>query len=292
MNYILLNNISLIDYNTLRLKSSVKNMAFVLNPNGLKEIHNIFVHSKKIVIGKGSNVLLSKEYYDDNYVFINFKFMDSINFKNNFIYVESGARLSDLSWFCIHNNISGYEFLEDIPGTVGGAVIMNAGTYKDNIEQLLHSATYYDPKDSKLITRVVKKTDFAKRSSYWKEKGYILLNFEFKKNHNLSYQESLGKILDIKKRRYDKQPRNYPNAGSVFKRPFVNGKELYVWKLVEDSGLKGLVKNGAMISEKHTGFIVNINNAKFNDVNFLIKEITSKVKNNFNVDLELEWEII
>lgn len=292
MNYIPVYNSSLKQYNTLRLESKAHLVLFPLNAKGIQEIFQKYNGIEIIILGKGSNILLSKEYYNEDYVFINFKLMDNLEMiEENKIKVEAGTSLSRLSWFAVENNISGLEFLEDVPGSVGGALIMNAGTYEDTIGQLTEEITYYDIENDKLVTEETEEKDFGRRRSKWGNNNNIILSCVLVGQPG-DYLKILEKQLLIKKTRYMKQPRNYPNAGSVFKRPSLNGVDHYVWKLFDEVGLRGYKKNGAMISEKHPGFIVNIDRAKYEDVIYLINLAKEKVKSNFGINLELEWKII
>lgn len=290
MDYVAVNNYSLKECNTLRLESTVNLMIFPYNSSGVKKVFETY-EGEKIILGNGSNILLSKKYYDENYVFLNFKLMDSIELQDGHIVVEAGASLSKLSWFAVESNIVGFEFLEDIPGSVGGAIVMNAGTYEDTIGQLVKEVTYYDISQNKIISENVSKKDFGRRQSKWTNNNFVVLSCVLKANTG-DYLESLDKLLTIKKKRYLKQPRNYPNAGSVFKRPSLDGVDYYVWKLLDDLGLRGFRKNDAMISDKHPGFIVNTGNATYEDIIFLIDLSKERVKEEYGINLELEWKII
>ncbi|MGN8646336.1 UDP-N-acetylmuramate dehydrogenase [Gracilibacillus sp. HCP3S3_G5_1] len=291
MNYVSIKNCSLKQYNTLKLESVASEMVLPININGIKEIYQKYKERKIIIIGRGSNILLSKEYYDESYVFVNFKLMDKIEHKDNKITVETGATLASLSWYAVENNIKGFEFLEDVPGSVGGAIIMNAGTYEDTIGQLTEQVTYYNITENRIITDKVKKDNFGRRQSKWANNNIVIISCVFKAEKG-DYIESLEKLLEIKKKRYLKQPRNYPNAGSVFKRPKLDGVDFYVWKLFDELDLRGYKRNGAMISDKHPGFIVNTGNAKPEDIIFLIDFAKEKVKSKFGINLELEWKVI
>src|SRR5699024_1345929 len=143
LNYAIIKNCSLKQYNTLRLESIADIVVFPYNAVGVQEIYSHFKEKKIIILGNGSNILLSKAYYNSDYVFLNFKMMDNIELNGGQIFIESGATLSSLSWYSVENNIIGFEFLEDVPGSLGGAIIMNAGTYKDTIGQLIEQIVYY-----------------------------------------------------------------------------------------------------------------------------------------------------
>lgn len=295
MNFIKVENYSLKKHNTLRINAIAKYVFFPLNNEGLKEIYQNYSSKKIVILGNGSNILLSKDYYDEDYVFISFKFMNDIELFDSYIFCEAGASLSEVSWFALENGYKGFEFLEDVPGSIGGAVIMNAGTYNDNIGKLVDKITYYDIELNKIINESVTKNDFGRRNSKWKETKHIILSCNLKISDDQkvdNYEQIIDELLRIKKQRYLKQPRNYPNAGSVFKRPNLNGKDYYIWKIFDELNLRGYRKNGAMISEKHPGFIVNVDNAKADDILYLIDLAKEKVKSKFGIDLELEWKII
>lgn len=292
MNYILMNDFSLKQYNTLKIESIAKNMIFPFNGSGIKEVYEEFSKEKEIVIiGKGSNILLSQEYYDESYIFMNLKLMDTLDYSDNQIFAEAGCTLSSISWFALENNIKGLEFIEDIPGSLGGAIIMNAGTYEDTIGQLVKEITYYDINANEIKTVQTMSDNFGRRDSIWSNNNYIIISCSLVGMHG-DYELSLEKMLEIKKKRYTKQPRNYPNAGSVFKRPSLNGKDYFVWKLFDETGLRGMKRNDAMISDKHPGFIVNLGKAKYDDIKFLIDLAIKRVKDNYDIDLQLEWKII
>jgi len=167
---------------------------------------------------------------------------------------------------------------------------MNAGTYEDNISLLVSSVYYYDIEKNIFVTKNVNIGDFDRRSSIF-DNNKCIISCEFKLSSG-DYSETLERLLEIKKERYLKQPRNYYNAGSVFKRPIHQNKEYFVWKLVEDCGLRGLSENDAMISDKHTGFIVNKGNATYEDIKYLIDLIIAKVYSRYGIKLELEWKIL
>lgn len=294
-NYLKIEECSLTQYNTLRIESIAQLVVFPLNNQGVKDIVNEYKDRKIIFLGNGSNILLSKRYYDKKYLFVSFKHMEDIYFKDNIIYAQAGVTLSKLSWFALELGIQGYEFLEDVPGSIGGAVVMNAGTYQDMIGQLITSVTYYSVNDNEIKTDLAEDKDFGKRYSTWGSRGDIILSvtFDMEEKDRLTYYEPiLDELQANKKRRYMKQPRNYPNAGSVFKRPQKDGKDHYVWQLFEGCDLRGHRIGNAMISDKHPGFIVNLHNAEPEDILELIHLAKSSVKEKYDIDLELEWIVI
>lgn len=289
-NYIKLNNVPLKKYNTLQLESYADVVYFPLNTEGMIEVLNTTQNVKRILIGKGSNILLKREKYQDDVIFIITSLMDDIHIENDEIVCEAGASLSSLAWFAIEHSIEGYAFAEDIPGTVGGALIMNAGQYKFTIGQYVHWIDVYNTLENKVKRIIPDEGFFSYRHAKFNSND-IVLGCGLK-NQGGDDLENLEKVLNYKRERYRKQPRNYPNAGSVFKRPSKNGEWLFVWKLFEACGLRGKRIGGAELSYKHPGFIVNVDHATNKDVFDLIELCQKSVKEMFDVDLELEWKVI
>lgn len=289
-NYAVRRNTCLISYNSFGLNSIADTVCYPFNENGVVEIFKNNPSSQIVILGNGTNVLLTKPYYDKDYVFISMKLLDSIQLENDCIVAEAGIPLNRLVWFSVERGIEGFEFLEDIPGSVGGAVVMNAGTYSDNIAQLLEEIVYYDINDGSIHTVIKDELDFRTRGSQLSNGSKIVLRVRFikKTRNDLNYLSSVKKLFEIKENRYIKQPRNYPSAGSIFKRPIRNGKQEEVWRLVNDVGLRGYRVGGAEISEKHTGFIVNLGNAKYEDIEELIQLTKKKVLEKFSIELEEE----
>ncbi|MDF2613515.1 MAG: murB [Clostridia bacterium] len=293
MDVTILNDLSLKTYNSFKLESKASLMAFPHNNNGLAKLIQTYEGKKKIIlIGKGSNVIFSKKDYSDEYLFVSLKLMDNIELiDEKTISVQGGAKMSDLVWFAIENNIKGLEFLEDIPGTVGGGIIMNAGTYRNTIGKFIKSITYYDLTKNEIISREVEEENFGKRKSYWSENPSIVLSAVLQSEQG-DYVESLRITMQEKEKRYMKQPRNYPSAGSVFVRPEKDLKEHVVWELLDKVGLRGYAINGCCFSEKHPGFIVNIGGAEYEDIIELVRIAKERVLEKFDVELNMEWKII
>ena len=290
--YTIMRNVSLKYYNTLNVESTASIVLFPHNEEGLKQIMENYSQKKIIVLGKGSNILFSKLYYDENYIFVNLKFLDSIHIMDNDkIFVEAGVKLSDLVWFSVEKNLKNIEFLEDIPGTVGGAVIMNAGTYRNTIGKFIYSVRYFDLKKKKIISKKVDDDDFGIRKSYWSLHPTIVISVIISLEKG-NYLESLRNIQEDKIKRFQKQPRSYPSAGSVFVRPKIDLKEKVVWELLDEVGLRGFRIGGCAFSDKHPGFIINLGNATYEDILNLVNLAKNKVYEKYNINLETEWKII
>jgi len=283
---------SLKRYNTLRLDVKAHTIIIPHSVDGLVEALRDYKDKEIVLIGNGSNMLFSKEYYDENTVFIVNVLLTSITTENDEIVLEAGARLNRLAWFACEQSLGGYEFCEDIPGTIGGALIMNAGQWQYTIGQYVNWVEVYNYETDKVEILTPDESFFAYRYSKLTELPVYILRTGLKMLEG-DYNESLEKMLYYRHERYIKQPRNYANAGSVFKRPHdKNGESLYVWKLFDEVDLRGYQVGDAKVSTKHPGFIVNTANASVSDMHAVINECKRRVKEKFDVDLELEWRVV
>jgi UDP-N-acetylmuramate dehydrogenase len=238
------------------------------------------------VIGNGSNLLFSDKEYEG--VLINLRNFDRCQFiPNNRIKVGAGFPLIKLSLRCAKRGLTGLEFASGIPGTVGGAVFMNAGAYKSDMGYVTKSVEVLTP-NLEIITMTNKEMDFHYRTSFLqKHKDYICLEATFQLRE--SDKKLLAEIVeDRKKRRLESQPLEYPSAGSVFRNP----DNLFAGKLIEDLGYKGYSIGGAKVSEKHANFIINYNKATGEDIKKLIDFIKDEVKKNYDIDLKVEQEFV
>ena len=205
------------------------------------------------------------------------------------VYCEAGALLASLAGYALNNSLSGLEFASGIPGTVGGAVYMNAGAYDGEIKDVLVSADILDMtnggfKEIKLTNEQLK---FGYRTSIIEKEPYIVLGAEFALNPG-NFDDIKAKSDDFNAQRRDKQPLELPSAGSTFKRP----KGSFAGKLIMDSGLRGYRIGGASVSEKHCGFIVNNGGATAMDVLKLIDHVQNVVFKKFDVMLKPEIRIV
>lgn len=291
MNVLIFQDGSLKKYNTLRLEAKAKNLYLPLNVDGIIETLEFAKGRKLVVLGNGSNVLFAQDYYDDSYVFLITTMMNDMDVVDNEIVVDAGVSFHDLAWFAMDHQIGGYEFTEDIPGTVGGALIMNAGQWQWTIGQYVHWIDVVNRDTGKLQRLIPDDNFFQYRYTKLMEMNVIVARAGLNIQPG-EYNDVFFRMLDFKKERYMKQPRNYPNAGSVFKRPTKDGETYFVWKLFDEVNLRGYQVGGAKVSEKHPGFIVNVDHASVDDCLNLIQECTVRVKNHFDIDLHLEWRVI
>lgn len=236
------------------------------------------------VIGNGSNILVRDGGFRG--VVISLKAVNNIAVNDERIEAECGAMLKSVSDKAMENSLTGFEFACGIPGTIGGAVFMNAGAYDGEISHVIESADVID-ENCNVITLTNDELDFGYRSSLVMKKGYTVLSavFKLEKGHVKTIKELVD---DLTNKRESKQPLEYPSAGSTFKRP----TGYFAGKLIQDAGLKGYSIGGAAVSEKHSGFVINKGNATAKDITDLIKHIQNEVKKQFGVDLHTEVRII
>ncbi|MCD5002577.1 UDP-N-acetylmuramate dehydrogenase [Enterococcus saccharolyticus] len=212
--------------------------------------------------------------------------MNTIQVTDDVIEVEAGARLIDTSYAALDNQLTGLEFACGIPGSVGGAVFMNAGAYGGEIKDVFVSSDVLFP-DGTIRTLTSAEMNFSYRHSDIQQMQGIILNARFALEEG-EKDVIKTKMDELTYLRESKQPLEYPSCGSVFKRP----EGHFTGKLIQDAGIQGLVWGGAQISEKHAGFIVNINQATATDYVELIAHIQAVIKEKFDVALETEVRII
>ena len=280
-------NISLKKYTTYKVGGKARCVVYPKNVDKLVRLIKLLNQNniKYKIIGNGSNLLFSDKDY--NGILIKLVDFDDIEINDNRIKVGAGYSLMKLSRIAMKNSLTGLEFAAGIPGTVGGAVFMNAGAYKSDMGYIVKSVKVLTP-DYRIIELENRELDFHYRTSYLKKHPkYICLEAVIKLEHgSRSAIENLMK--ERLKRRMSSQPLNYPSAGSVFRNP----KDMFAGELIENLGLKGMKHNGAMISDKHANFIVNTGNAKSEDIKYLIDYAYNKVKEKYNVEMIVEQEFV
>ncbi|MFR4163626.1 MAG: UDP-N-acetylmuramate dehydrogenase [Paraclostridium sordellii] len=263
---------------------------FLLKPKTEDEIKRLIEFFKNenipyIVIGNGSNLLVK----DGGIRGVVIKIADNFNkfeIEDTKVIAQSGALLSFMGKAILNKSLTGFEFAAGIPGTLGGAIAMNAGAYGGEMKDIVKSVRLMDSKGN-IIELSNKEMEFEYRRSLISKSDYIVLSaiMELKEGN---FDEIKGYMKELTKSRVTKQPLNLPSAGSTFKRP----EGHFAAKLIEDSGLKGLTLGGARVSEKHSGFVVNIGDAKAKDIIELINVVKSTVYSKFGVMLEEEVKIL
>ncbi|WP_409252168.1 UDP-N-acetylmuramate dehydrogenase [Bacillus sp. SCS-153A] len=262
---------------------------FFITPTTYEEVQNVVKLSNEenipfTLLGNGSNLIIKDGGIRG--IVINLKHLDDISTDGTTLVAQSGARIIDASRRALAESLSGLEFACGIPGTVGGALYMNAGAYGGEIKDVLDYAYVVD-KEGNLVKRLAAELDLDYRTSNIPDNGDIVLEATFKLKPG-EYEEIKAVMDDLTYKRESKQPLEYPSCGSVFKRP----PGYFAGKLIQDSQLQGKNIGGAEVSTKHAGFIVNKDNATAKDYISLIEHVQKTVKEKFNVDLEREVRII
>ncbi len=237
------------------------------------------------VLGNGSNLLVSDQGIAGVVIHLG-KLMSDISINETKLTAQCGAMLSAVSSAALANALTGLEFASGIPGTIGGAISMNAGAYGGEMKDTLVSVRVLT-KDLQVVELTAEELELSYRHSILPERGYILLSATFVLGKG-NPEEMKAYMNQLSEQRREKQPLQYPSAGSTFKRP----EGYFAGKLVQDAGLKGKVIGGAQVSEKHAGFLINIGNATTADVLDLIAFCQQEVKKQFGVDLETEVKFI
>ena len=280
-------NVSLKKYNTYRVDTVCKYLVFPKDENELikllKELKKEKI--KHIVIGNGSNIIFSMDYYDG--VIIKLDKLNKIEYKNNTLTAGAGCPLIKLALEAINKGLAGLEFAAGIPGCVGASTAMNAGAYNSDMSQVVKEVRVIN-KDFKIETLKNKDLNYEYRDSFLKKNPeYIVLSTTFELTKG-DIEDMKNKVEERRNKRLQSQPLDLPSAGSVFRNP----ENMYAGEMIEKLNLKGYNINGAEISTKHANFIVNKGNAKGSDIVKLINKIQKEIKKNYNVELKLEQIII
>lgn len=241
---------------------------------------------KFFVIGNGSNLLVPDEGYNGVIIKLKSEF-STIQVEGEYLIVNSGAKLSEVYTVAYENSLTGFEFASGIPGTIGGAIYMNAGAYGGEMKDIVESVQVLDLDNFELRELKNEELEFSYRKSIIQRKNYIVTTIKLKLQKG-NKEEINAVYEDLRERRNSKQPLNFGSAGSTFKRP----EGHFASKLIEDAGLKGYHINDAWVSEKHSGFVVNKGNASFKEVMELIEYVQKVVFEKFGVKLETEVRIL
>ena len=259
---------------------------FFVTPKAKEEVRDVIRICKEAgmpyyIIGNGSNLLVSDAGYRGVIVQI-YKEMNEVKVEGDLVKAQAGALLSGIAAKALGAELSGFEFASGIPGTIGGACVMNAGAYGGEMKGVLESVTVLTG-EGKIIELGRNELELGYRTSVIAKKGYIVLGAVLKLERGDG--EKIKTYMDeLKEKRVTKQPLEYPSAGSTFKRP----EGYFAGKLIEDAGLRGFQVGGAQVSEKHCGFVINRDHATAADIMELMRQVQIRVKENSGVDLEPE----
>ena len=237
------------------------------------------------ILGNGSNLLVSDRGYRGVIIQMD-RNMGEIQVEGTEIQAAAGALLSSIAVAARRESLTGFEFAGGIPGTLGGAVVMNAGAYGGEIKDVLKEVTVMDG-DGKIFTLPASELEMGYRTSIIKTAGYLVLSARITLSRG-EEEDIKARTRELSEMRTQKQPLDYPSAGSTFKRP----EGYFAGKLIMDSGLRGYSVGGAMVSEKHCGFVINKGNATAEDVVSLMKHVTEVVQEKYGVTLEPEVKFL
>lgn len=263
---------------------------YFLQPESAEEVQKILeICSRErvpwFILGNGSNLLVSDQGYRGVVIQL-YRNMNRIVIEGSRIVAQSGVSLAVLSRKAMEASLTGLEFAGGIPGTLGGAVTMNAGAYGGEMKDVLEEITVLDSSGQQMILHA-DQLEMGYRTSIVKTKNYIVLEVSLRLRPG--EKETIRAIMqDLAQRRASKQPLEYPSAGSTFKRP----KGHFAGKLIMDAGLKGYRAGDAQVSEKHCGFVVNCGHATAADVAAVMKHVQKEVKRQFQVELEPEVKFL
>ena len=267
------------------------NADLLIIPDSIDSLQQIIKKCKELnikpfVMGNGSNLLVTDSGYKGVIIKIGAQLSGLRMLDDNTIYCESGVMMKTLCNFALDNSLSGLEFAFGIPGNLGGAVYMNAGAYGGEMKDILYSCTHIDD-EGNIGTLTKDQLDLGYRHSAYTNNGFTIISATLKlqKGDKAEIKDAMNDKL---RRRKEKQPLEFPSAGSTFKRP----EGYFAGALIEDCSLKGYSIGGAQVSEKHAGFVINRGGATSTDILNLIKHIQDTVYEKHGVKLETEVKII
>lgn len=238
------------------------------------------------ILGNGSNLLVSDQGYEGVMIFMGDAFSEIETIGESKIRAGAGALLSRIAREAVGASLTGFEFAAGIPGTLGGAVVMNAGAYGGEMKDVLKTVRVME-ETGQILELSAEDLDLGYRHSSIPEKKYIVLSAVIQLKSGMA-EEIQAQIEELAARRREKQPLEYPSAGSTFKRP----AGYFAGKLIEDAGLRGFRYGGAQVSEKHCGFVINREQATAEEIRTLCSMVQEKVKELSGIDLECEIKML
>jgi UDP-N-acetylmuramate dehydrogenase len=283
----ILENFDLTNFNSYKIKAFCERAIFFEFEHDVIDYYTKNKEKNKVLLGSGHNIILSKQNYSEDFVIFNGNF-NAVFCHDDIIEAEAGAEMLEISKVAYENGLSGIEIFYDIPSSLGGAIVMNAGASGEEIKDVLVKVRYLDLSDLTVKEIFKEEMGFEYRNSFFQKNTDKIVLKAWLQLKKADKQSIIEKMESVKAARWSKQPKDFPNAGSVFKRP----PGYYVGAIMDELELKGFTIGGAKISEKHGGFIINFNEATGNDIINIINEVRKQVKNKFNLDLEVEQRII
>lgn len=270
-------------HTTFRVGGEAEVLIRVADNEQLKKLVTYFgkVSQDYFILGKGSNLLVSDKGYRGVVLDMS-AHLANVRVEGNCIIAQAGASLPYVATLAAEHGLSGLEFAAGIPGTIGGAVVMNAGAYDGEIKQVVKRVTVLNQQGEEMELDNAT-MEFGYRTSIIKNRPFLVQEVVFELCPG-NKDEIMKKGAEFNQRRRDKQPLEFPSAGSTFKRP----EGYFAGKLIMDAGLRGYRIGGAQVAEKHCGFVINVGNATASDIYDLMNEVSEKVREQFGVTLEPE----
>lgn len=270
-------------HTTFRVGGEAACMIYVQTEEEIRKLVSYLnqIEEDYFMLGNGSNILVGDKGYRG--IIIKFgKQMEEIQVDGERMTIKAGALLPKVAVTAKEHGLTGLEFAAGIPGSIGGAIVMNAGAYDGEMKQIVESVRIID-RNGEILTLDNDAMEFGYRTSVVKDRPYIVLEVVLRLQPG--DKEAIGaRMEELAALRKSKQPLEYPSAGSAFKRP----EGYYAGKLIMDAGMRGYRIGGAQVSDKHCGFIVNVNKATAADIKEVIEEVQERVKKRFHVSLEPE----
>lgn len=276
------------EHTTFRIGGAAK---LFLMPDTEEELKGLLCYCREtglpyFLLGNGSNLLVSDQGFDGAVIQLGEGFQGIVR-KENELAVKAGTLLVRVARQAAKEGLGGMEFASGIPGSIGGAVYMNAGAYGGEMKQIVNWVKVMKPEDGTCLILNKEELSMGYRTSIVKEKGYIVLEVGLKLNER-PVEEIQSTMEELKEARKEKQPLEFPSAGSTFKRP----EGYFAGKLIMDAGLRGFRIGDAQVAEKHCGFVINRGAATAKDVMELVEKVQEKVLREFGVKLELEIQTL
>ncbi|MGN1481153.1 UDP-N-acetylmuramate dehydrogenase [Porcipelethomonas sp.] len=277
------------EHTTFKIGGDCRAMIFINSTESLSEIIRFSKaeNAKIFIMGRGSNILASDSGFDGIVLLIGKDFSDIKQVNQTEIHCLAGTSLKDVCLFALEHSFTGMEFAYGIPGTAGGALYMNAGAYGGEMKDIVKSAGCIDINGNRKIIESEKMNLSYRHSVFAENQGMIITDMTLRLEKG-NYDDIKSRMQELIKKRRDKQPLEFPSAGSTFKRP----EGSYASLLIEQCGLKGMTVGGAQVSEKHSGFVINKGGATFKDVIELTDKVKECVLEKTGYKLELEPVIL
>lgn len=283
----IIDDLDLTPYNSYRISARCARAYFPESEEDVLDVYERSSASRRVLIGSGHNVILARPWYEEEFVIFNGNF-SRVVVEDTTMIAEAGAFSKDMSEIALRHGLSGFEVFYDIPSSLGGAVVMNASSSGDGIEHVLDRVRYLDLEEMRVREISAIEAGLGYRTSMFQDADRRIVLQAWLKLKPGSREDIWAKMEAIRNRRWSKQPRNLPNAGSVFKRP--PGR--FVGPMIEELRLKGVEVGGFQISEQHGGFIVNRRGGSGSDLLELIELVQDQVRRAFDVELELEQRVL